>query len=441
MNLDFDKYYEAPEPGRRERAYAWATAIGLQDVDGLKPSKYLIATAKRHIEGEISQEDARRLVDEYYETKLGHDEPENAEEADKVSARMISIINAPGFRLSPEYYLGLHKQIFDGVFPHAGRIRDVELTKREWVLDGDTVQYTPSCIIRDSLDYDFNREKGFSYKGLSEDRFAEHFASFISGVWQIHPFREGNTRTVALFAIKYLRSRGYSVTNDLFAEKSWYFRNALVRANYENDRLRVEKMQLPLEEFFKVLVYGDEIELHNRFLRIGQEYSTTTAKAIADLHRHYDVVNDVVKRRDDGANDGINKPDVGINVGINHSDDVVNEGLKDEFASLVPSKREQVRGQVEPTLPKGVARLLKAFKGEMSVLEMMGALRLGGRRNFLEKYLSPAIELGLVEMTQPNSPRSPTQKCRLTEKGKSLQATRSTGEAPRKGAAKCPRKS
>jgi len=397
MNLDFDKYYEAPEPGRRERAYAWATAIGLQDVDGLKPSKYLLATAKRHIEGEISQEDARRLVDEYYETKLGHDEPENAEEADKVSARMISIINAPGFRLSPEYYLGLHKQIFDGVFPHAGKIRDVELTKREWVLKGDTVQYTPSCVIRDSLDYDFNREKEFSYKGLSEDRFVEHFASFISGVWQIHPFREGNTRTVALFAIKYLRSRGYTVTNDLFAEKSWFFRNALVRANYENDRLNVEKTQLPLEEFFKVLIYGDEIELHNRFLRIGQEYGTATANAIADLHRH----------------------DGGV---------------------LVPSKREQVgeqvRGQVEPPLPKGVARLLKAFKGEMSVLEMMGALKLGGRRNFLERYLSPAIELGLVEMTQPNSPRSPTQKYRLTEKGKSLQATRSTGEAPRKGAAK-----
>ena len=331
MNLDFDKYYEAPEPGRRERAYAWATAIGLQDVDGLKPSKYLLATAKRHIEGEISQEDARRLVDEYYETKLGHDEPENAEEADKVSARMISIINAPGFRLSPEYYLGLHKQIFDGVFPHAGKIRDVELTKREWVLKGDTVQYTPSCVIRDSLDYDFNREKEFSYKGLSEDRFVEHFAAFISGIWQIHPFREGNTRTAALFAIKYLRSRGYSVTNDLFAEKSWFFRNALVRANYENDRLNVEKTQLPLEEFFKVLIYGDEIELHNRFLRIGQEYGTTTAKALADLHRH----DDVVKRRDDGINDGIKKPNDVINRGDDvvkdvqkRQDDVVNDVVK-----------------------------------------------------------------------------------------------------------------
>ena len=397
MNLDFGKYYEAPEPGRRERAYGWATAIGLQDVDGLRPSQYLIDTAKRNIEGEISADDARRLVDEYYEVKGEHEIPEDTVEADKVSVRINQIIHAPSFRLSPEYYLGLHGKIFEGVFPHAGEIRTVDLRKREWVLNGDSVQYEASFLIEKSLAYDFSQEGKFKYKGLSEDAFVEHFASFISGIWQIHPFREGNTRTTAVFAIKYLRSKGFDVTNDLFADKSFYFRNALVRANYENQKLNVDKTRLPLEEFFKVLLYGDEIELHNRFLKIGQEHGTPAAKAIADLHRH-----------DDGV--------------------------------LVPSKREQVgervRGQVEPPLPKGVARLLKAFKGEMSVLEMMGALKLGGRRNFLEKYLSPAIELGLVEMTQPNSPRSPTQKYRLTEKGRSLQATRSTGEAPRKGAAK-----
>ena len=316
MNLDFDKYYEAPEPGRRERAYGWATAIGLQDVDGLKPSQYLINTAKRHIEGEISQEDARRLVDEYYETKEGHDLPSDVQEADKVSARMIAVINSPTFNFSVAYYLGLHRQIFEGVFKFAGEIRSVELTKREWVLNGDSVQYTPSCMIKDTLEYDFERERKFKYKGLSEDRFVEHFAAFISSIWQIHPFREGNTRTAALFAIKYLRSRGYSVTNDLFAEKSYYFRNALVRANYENDRLGVEKTQLPLEEFFKVLLYGDEIELHNRFLKIGQEYGTPAAKAIADLHRHDDVVND-----------GVNNPGVGINVGIKCHNDGVNDGV------------------------------------------------------------------------------------------------------------------
>ena len=301
MNEDFDKYYEATEPGMRERAYAWATAIGLQDVDGLKPSKYLLSTAKRHIEGEISQEEARQLIDEYYETKEGHDLPGDVQEADKVSARMISVINSPTFNFSVAYYLGLHRQIFDGVFKFAGEVRNVELTKREWVLNGDTVQYAPSCMIKDTLEYDFDRERKFRYKGISENAFVEHFAAFISGIWQIHPFREGNTRAVALFAIKYLRSRGYPVTNDLFAEKSFYFRNALVRANYENDRLGVERTQLPLEEFFKVLIFGDEIELRNRFLKTGQEYGTSTGEAVKGLHRH----NVGIRHGNDGINDGI----------------------------------------------------------------------------------------------------------------------------------------
>jgi fido (protein-threonine AMPylation protein) len=381
MNLDFDKYYEAPEPGRRERAYGWATAIGLQDVDGLKPSQYLIDTAKRHIEGEISQEEARRLVDEYYETKEGHDLPSDVQEADKVSARMIAVINSPTFNFSVAYYLGLHRQIFDGVFKFAGEIRSVELTKREWVLNGDSVQYTPSCMIKDTLEYDFDRERKFKYKGLSEDRFVEHFATFISGIWQIHPFREGNTRTAALFAIKYLRSRGYSVTNDLFAEKSYYFRNALVRANYENDRLGVEKTQLPLEEFFKVLLYGDEIELHNRFLKIGQEYGTAAAKAIKDLHRHDDV-----------TNVGVNKPDVGknrrndgINDGINPSDDGINDGIK---YTLTETEEKAVKAilrdsHITATVLSGVLSVKKrqAERIIASLKKKAGLKRRGARKN------------------------------------------------------------
>ena len=253
---DFDEYLVAGEPGKRERAYGWATAIGLQDVDGLKVSKYLLDVAKRNIEGEISGVEARQIIDEYYETKLGRDEPEDAKEADRVSARIVSIINVPGFRISPEYYIGLHKRIFEGVFSHAGRIRDVELTKREWVLNGDSVEYELSCMIEKSLAYDFDKEREFKYKGLSEDAFIKHFASFISGIWQIHPFREGNTRVAALFAIKYLQSMRYDVTNDLFAEKSWFFRNALVRANYVNIKLNVDKTQIPLEEFLRCLYLG-----------------------------------------------------------------------------------------------------------------------------------------------------------------------------------------
>ena len=299
---DFDEYLVAGEPGKRERAYGWATAIGLQDVDGLKVSKYLLDVAKRNIEGEISGVEARQIIDEYYETKLGCDEPEDAKEADRVSARIVSIINVPGFRISPEYYIGLHKRIFEGVFSHAGRIRDVELTKREWVLNGDSVEYELSCMIEKSLAYDFDKEREFKYKGLSEDAFIKHFASFISGIWQIHPFREGNTRVAALFAIKYLQSMRYDVTNDLFAEKSWFFRNALVRANYVNIKLNVDKTQIPLEEFFKVLIFGYDIELRNRYLRIGYEHGSQYAEAVGNMHRD-----------DVGINVGIKSSDVGLN--------------------------------------------------------------------------------------------------------------------------------
>ena len=298
---EFDKYYEAAEPGYRERAIGWATAIGLQDVDGLKTSQYLLDTAKRNIEGEITANEARQLVDAYYEIKGEHDVQDDCAEADMVAARINQIIHTPAFRLSPEFYLGLHGKIFDGVFPHAGKIREVDLSKKEWVLNGESVQYEISFMIEKSLEYDFAREAKFKYKGLSEDAFVEHFASFISGIWQIHPFREGNTRTAAVFAIKYLKSKGYEVNNDLFKDKSFYFRNALVRANYENQKLNIEKTQLPLEEFFKVLLFGYDLELKNRYLRIGFEYGSKAADSFAGLHRKNadlhtvnDVINDVI---------------------------------------------------------------------------------------------------------------------------------------------------
>ena len=348
----FDEYYdEAVEPGKRERAFAWATAIGLQDVDGLRPSKYLIKTAKRHIEGEITAAEARRLVDEYYETKLGHDVPADAKEADKVAARIVAIVNMPGFRLSPEYLIGLHAQIFDGVFAHAGKLREVQLTKKEWVLNGDTVEYAPYFDIERSLEYDFEKEKKFRYAGLSGDAKIAHFAAFISGIWQIHPFREGNTRTTGLFAIKYLQSRGYEVTNDLFYEKSWYFRNALVRANYENGKLNVEKTQLPLEEFFKVLLFGEEIELKNRFLRIGADYGSSVAAATGKLHRR-DVG---VKQKDVVAS----PVDVAVNVVVKltrNEDAVVHEILRD--GKLTAAK---LAGKLSIT-PRQAQRILASLK-------------------------------------------------------------------------------
>ena len=159
------------------------------------------------------------------------------------------------------------------------------MTKHEEVLNGASVEDAPSFMVMKTLEYDFDKEARFAYKGISEYAFIAHFSGFVAKIWQAHPFREGNTRTTAVFAIKYLRTKGFDVTNDLFARESWYFRNALVRANYENAQLNVEKTTAYLEDFFKVLLLGEEIELKNRFLRIGFEYGSRGAAAVTNLHR------------------------------------------------------------------------------------------------------------------------------------------------------------
>jgi len=266
---EFAGYLEAREPGRRERADAWATAIGLQKVDGLTPSDHLYEVARQHIEGDISAEKARSLVDAYYETKTGRELPEELREADKVSARIIEVINDGGFDLSPSYFAALHALIFEDVLKFAGGFREVNIRKHEWVLKDDSVTYGDWKAIESSLDYAFDREKKFSYARKRKDRVIEHFSEFIATLWKIHPFREGNTRTTAVFAIKYLKELGYSATNNMFRENSWYFRNALVRACYENAAKGIARTFDPLEQFFRNLLLGETKELKSRYLLIG----------------------------------------------------------------------------------------------------------------------------------------------------------------------------
>lgn len=268
---EFAGYIEAKEPGRKERAEAWATAIGLQKVDGLVPSDRLIRVARRHIEGEISATDARSLVDRYYESKEGRALPADVREADKVSARIIEVINDQAFYFDPSYLRGLHGVIFDGVLPLAGSYREVNIRKHEWVLKDDSVTYGPWRSIGENLQAAFEQEQAYSYAGKSSASLISHFARFISKVWQIHPFREGNTRTTAVFAIKYLRSLNIPATNDLFAENSWFFRNALVRANYTHPLQGIDRDYEPLERFLRCLILGEKHELKSRYLLIGLE--------------------------------------------------------------------------------------------------------------------------------------------------------------------------
>ena len=268
--LDFEEYIRNSEPAKKEKTYAWTTAIGLQQVDGLTPSKYLFETAKRNIDGEISVAEATSIIDSYYESKTdrsGNDN-ERTEEADKVSSRIAQILSEKSFNFSPSYLIALHGRLFAGIFKFAGKIRDYDISKKEWVLDGDSVMYGAAFELKAALDYDFEQERHFSYNNLTLEETVKHITFFVSRLWQIHAFGEGNTRTTAVFMIKYLRSLGFNADNELFAENSWYFRNALVRANYNNLQKGIHENQEFLEKFFRNLLLGEHNELKNRYVHI-----------------------------------------------------------------------------------------------------------------------------------------------------------------------------
>lgn len=266
----FKEYLRESEPDKAGKGYAWSTAIGLQAVDGLKTSKYLIDTAIQNIEGKITMKEAQNLIDSYYEERPVHlSDEERTEEADKVSSRIAEILSENAFSFSPNEYISIHRKLFQGIYKHAGKIRDYNITKKEWVLDGATVMYGSASELRATFEYDFSQEKDFSYKGLSIDEIIHHLAVFVSRLWQIHIFGEGNTRTTAVFFIKYLRTLGFSATNDIFAKNAWYFRNALVRANYTNLQKGIHETTEYLEVFLRNLLMNENNELHNRDLHIS----------------------------------------------------------------------------------------------------------------------------------------------------------------------------
>ncbi len=365
---EFDEYLRQSEPHRSERAQSWKTAIGLQAVDGLKPSSYLLETARRHIEGDISIEEVKSLIDSYYQTQTSHTQDSAmTEEADKVSANIVELLNEKTFTFSPMGYISIHRRIFNGVFKFAGSLRDYNISKKEWVLRGDTVLYTSAAELRMTLDYDFAQEARFDYRTLSPSEMIVHFARFISGLWQIHPFGEGNTRTTAVFAIKYLRSMGFDVNNDLFAAHSCYFRNALVRANYRNYQKKVEPDFHFLEQFFRNLLLGEQDELKNRYLliQLPENFPASTRQT--------------------------------------------------------PGKHPTSTRQVPDKFSTGNSRILDLIRvlgdKELSLKELLVLLSLKDRESFRKSYLDSAIQSGFVRSLYPDSPRHPRQKYLLTEKG------------------------
>ena len=282
--FELEEYIKQGEPDKAEKSEAWQTAIGLQAVDGLNTSAYLLDTAKEHIEGRISIDEAQKRIQSYYEQKSDRTEIENeTKEADIVSARITKLLGEKSFQFSPAEWATIHRRLFEGVFKHAGQYRTYNITKKEWVLKGDTVIYADYNSIRDTLDYDFKTEKEFSYEGLSVEASVKHLAKFASDIWQIHPFCEGNTRATAVFMIKYMRTFGFRANNDAFKENSWFFRNALVRANYNDLQKDIHSTTKYLEMFFGNLLLGTDYELKNRYLHIDYMDESTSQSATSEI--------------------------------------------------------------------------------------------------------------------------------------------------------------
>lgn len=271
--INFDEYIRQRDPGKREKASSWRTAIGLQAVDGLTVSDYLLETAQRHIDGEISIEEVKKLIKTYYEdnSKLTPNDNEK-NEADIVSSNIADILATKTIDFTTYGFKSLHRKIFNGVFKHAGEFRTYDISKHEWVLRGASVLYLGYTELQRAMDYDIAQERAFSYIRLTTDEIVAHITRFIAGIWQIHPFGEGNTRTTAVFAIQYLRSLGFNVDDEMFALHSWYFRNALVRANYKSTTVDYEFKFL--ECFFRNLLLGEQHELKNRYMLINVEEQT-----------------------------------------------------------------------------------------------------------------------------------------------------------------------
>lgn len=266
----FEEYIKQSEPSKKHKAYMWTTAIGLQQVDGLKVSDYLLDLAKRNIEDEITIDEVQTLIESYYKESQKYD-ANQTKEADEVSARISKILSEKAFNFSANELIIIHSRLFRGIYKHAGKIRDYNITKKEWVLDGDTVIYGNYYDLKQNLEYDLNQEKQYDYSNRTTNEIISHLARFVSDLWQIHPFGEGNTRTIAVFFIKYLNKLGYNVTNNLFAENSWYFRNSLVRANYNNAEKGINETTKYLESFLKNLLLNENNELKNRHLHIQYE--------------------------------------------------------------------------------------------------------------------------------------------------------------------------
>ena len=271
LDSSMNPYQEEAKPKGYIKQLQWDMAIGLQQVDNLKPSKYLEQISEKNILGELTIKEVEQSLREYYTTKEKQkDINHNELECDFVSMRIVELLNQADFELSVDYLKYIHKYLFQDIYEFAGEFRKIDFSKHEKILNNDSVAYGDSKTLAESLEYDISLEKDKDYNEMSIVEVIKNITDFTSNIWQVHPFREGNTRTTAVFIEKYLISLGYNVDSSLFKDKSVYFRNALVRSNYFNNYLNIKEDKSYLIKFYENLLLGKNNNLHSEDLIVKE---------------------------------------------------------------------------------------------------------------------------------------------------------------------------
>lgn len=271
LDSSINKYQEEYKSKNYIKKVQWDMAIGLQEVDNLKPSQYLKKLSMENINDNLSIEEVESYLKEYYvEKKKQNNINHNELECDFVSMRIVELLKKNNFELSIDYLKYIHKYLFQDVYEFAGEFRKIDFSKNEKILNNDSVAYGDCKTLTESLEYDISLEKDKNYKDISIVEVIKNIADFSSNIWQVHPFREGNTRTTAVFIEKYLISLGYTVDNSLFKDKSVYFRNALVRSNYFNNYLNIKEDKNYLIKFYENLLLGKNNNLRSEDLIVKE---------------------------------------------------------------------------------------------------------------------------------------------------------------------------
>ena len=271
LDSSMNPYQEKLKPKGYTKQLQWDMAIGLQQVDNLRPSKYLEQISEKNILGELTIEEVEQNLREYYvEKKKQNNIDHNELECDFVSMRIVELLEKDDFELSVDYLKYIHKYLFQDVYEFAGEFRKVDFSKHEKILNNDSVAYGDCKTLTESLEYDISLEKDKNYKDMNVVEVIKNITNFSSSIWQVHPFREGNTRTTAVFIEKYLISLGYNVDNSLFKDKSVYFRNALVRSNYFNNYLNIKEDKSYLIKFYENILLGKNNNLNSKNLVVKE---------------------------------------------------------------------------------------------------------------------------------------------------------------------------